>query len=106
MHPVAGCASWEVTIQHLLDGVRLDALEEATGGGQDAFRDLLDLLLVVRDRLVRDDLCFGVRERLLVLRALDEFNLFVRQPVEAVHDLVDECIRAGEVALDGEQRFQ
>ena len=55
--------------------------------------------------LVRDDLGFGVREGLLVLRTLDEFDLFVRQPVETVHDFVDECIRAGEVALDGDERF-
>ena len=60
----------------------------------------------VLDLLVCDDLCFSVRERLLVLRALDEFDLFVRQPIEAVYDLVDERIRAGEVALDGDERFQ
>ena len=94
----------KLAVEQLLDGGRLDALEEATGSGQDAFRDLLDLLLVVRDRLVRDDLRFGVREGLLVLRAFDEFDLLVRQPVEAVHDFVDERIRAGEVALDGDER--
>ena len=96
----------EFTIEHRLDRHWLDTLEEALRSGQDACRDLVDFLLVVLDFVVSDDLCFGVRERLLVLRTLDEFDLLVRQPVEAVDDLIDEHIRAGEVTLDGDERFQ
>jgi hypothetical protein len=72
----------EFAVEHRLDRRRLDALEEAFRSEPDTVRDLLDFLLVVFDFVVGDDLCFGVRERPLVLRALDEFDLLVRQPVE------------------------
>ena len=57
-------------------------------------RDIVDHHLHV---LVADDLCFGIVECLFVLGTLDEFDLFIGQAIEAVDDLINEGIGAGEI---------
>jgi hypothetical protein len=58
----------QVAIERRLDLRRIDALEEALGGGQDAFRDPVELFLVAGDVWVGDDLRLRLRQRLLVAR--------------------------------------
>ncbi len=85
---------------------QIDSFLQTLSGGEGFLPQRGKTRLVVRQILVDEHLLLGVRQRLLVLRALDDLDLGVGQPVELIDDLVDQRVGGGKLRLDGQQHRQ